>query len=113
MSRFGYCISRLVLLAPLFAAAQQQSSLIGFVTDPGSPETFTMNGVRVTCTSTTRYVTANAAESVDRSMEVKNSDTRENIGVRSCPQHFLGESVTVFGLLDKKTNTLTATSVEQ
>src|SRR6202789_114327 len=113
MSRFVSFLSRFALLVPLYALAQQQPSLSGFVTDPGSPETFTMNGIRVICTSTTEYVKVNAAGSVDRGGEGKTFDTSENTGGKSCPQHFLGESVTVFGLLDKKTNTITATRVEQ
>jgi hypothetical protein len=113
MPRFIHVISRLALLVPLYALAQQQPSLSGFVTDPGSPETFTMNSIPVRCTSATEYVMVNAAGSGNSIGNGNNRDASKSIGVMSCPQHFLGESVTVFGTFEKDTNTLTATRVEQ
>ncbi len=113
MPRFIYVITQFVLLIPLYAVAQQQPSLSGFVTDPGSPETFTMNSIRVTCTSATEYVMINSSGTVNSDVEVKNRDTSESGGVKSCPQHFLGDSVIVFGKFEKNANTLTATRIEQ
>jgi hypothetical protein len=55
----------------------------------------------------------NAAENVDEDEEGKNHDAGESVGVKRCPQHFLGESVMVFGPFEQKTNTLVATRVER
>ena len=85
MPRVIHAISRLVLLVPLYATAQQQPSLSGFVTDPSSPETFAMNGIRVTCTSTTENVMVNASENVDEDEEGKNHDASESVEVKRVP----------------------------
>src|ERR1700679_1172023 len=104
MPRFIHAISRLAVLVPLYALAQQQPSLSGFVTDPGSPETFTMNSIRVRCTSATEYVMVNAAGNGNSIGNGNNRDASKSIGVKSCPQHYLGERVTVFGTFEKDTN---------
>jgi hypothetical protein len=113
MSRFSYVVSWLAVLVPLYSPAQDQSPLRGVVTDPGSPSAFTVDGLTVLCTSATESVSVNATAITDDGVVSKTGDSGKGGRVKSCPRHFLGENVTVYGQLNRETRILTANRVEQ
>ncbi len=76
--------------------AQNTPDLKGFVTEPGTPLVFEVNGVHVTCSSST---IVKAASSVA-------------ISGGQCPQRIYGEQLAIYGKLEKKSNSMAATEID-
>jgi hypothetical protein len=105
-------LSFFAILDPLYSVAQEHPSLNGFVTDPGSPASFVVNGIDVTCTPVTQYTMVAENKSPVTNGESHTSGSAGSVGVKGCPQHFLGESVSIVGALNKKAETLTAIRID-
>jgi len=80
-------------------AVPAQTILSGPVTNPGTPDHFTVNSTTILCSPTTQNVT------------VLEQQTGKKHIVNGCPARVLGEAVTVTGKPDK-THALLATAIE-
>ncbi len=79
------------------ASAQELPRLNGYVTDPGSPERFAVDGTLVFCNAQTQTGIATGDRIVSQS---------------GCSQRILGEKVKVFGTKDRRAQGVTATRIE-
>ncbi len=92
----AFCTLALAAGLPLNAQTVAPD-LSGLVTDPGSPQSFTVNSVHVLCNAGT----------INLSMSGEKA-----ISLPGCPQRLLGESVQVFGKENRRAHTIIASRIE-
>jgi hypothetical protein len=106
-------LSFIAIVDPLYSVGQEHPSLNGFITDPGSPTSFIVDGINITCTADTVYTMSTGNKSAADGVGSNRSGALGSVSVRGCPRHFLGESIAIVGERDKKEGTLTAIRIDQ
>src|ERR1700679_4362244 len=90
-------LSLIAILDPLYSVGQEHPSLHGFITDPGSPTSFIVDGINITCTPDTVYTMSTEDKSAPDGEGRNRSGAVGSVGVGGAPRHFWGESVLFLG----------------